>query len=71
MAPHDDFRSAPHEDDLSSLYQQRKRRHPAPERLNEAVLATAKADKKGQGAVMAGKARCLQRQQPWLFWCWV
>ncbi len=49
MAPHDDDRSAPHDDDLSSLYQQRKRRHPVPERLNEAVLATAKAEKKGQG----------------------
>lgn len=49
MAPHDDDRSAPHDDDLSSLYQQRKRRHPAPERLNEAVLATAKAEKTGHG----------------------
>ena len=46
MAPHDDDRSAPHDDDLSSLYQQRKQRHLAPKRLNEAVLATAKAEKK-------------------------
>jgi len=49
MAPHDDDRSAQHDDDLSSLYQQRKQRHPAPERLNEAVLATAKAEKDRQG----------------------
>lgn len=49
MAPHDDDRSVPHDDDLSSLYQQRKQRHPAPERLNEAVLATAKSEQKGQG----------------------
>lgn len=49
MAPHDDDRSAPHDDGLSSLYQQRKQRHPAPERLNETVLATAKAEKDHHG----------------------
>ncbi|WP_028671768.1 hypothetical protein [Saccharospirillum impatiens] len=42
MAPHDDDRMVSQDDDLSSLYQQRKRRHPAPEQLNNAVLSAAK-----------------------------
>ncbi|MCH8532521.1 MAG: hypothetical protein LAT65_16845 [Saccharospirillum sp.] len=49
MAPHDDDRSVPLDDELSSLYQQRKRRHPAPERLNKTLLATTKADPSGHG----------------------
>lgn len=49
MVPHDNDRSAPRDDDLSALYQQRKRRHPAPKHVNETVLAAAKAEKAHHG----------------------
>lgn len=47
MAPHNDDRSASNEADLSSLYRQRKGRHPAPEHLNSALLDTARAAQPG------------------------